>query len=136
LLGGLFLSLACDSVPELKLPLGRVENYAGYYQNAPNEEPKDINQKPNTYYLNDIPGPQDGWPEGYQKFIVFAEVWNYGFDGTCVFNANIDGDVRGDKTLATSIYLKENTGMEITFWWFVKGEVSLNVQAVNLTGLP
>lgn|GEM_PF-5198795 len=126
LISGLFLSSACNNESAPKLPLGRILNTVGNYQNSESDEEDGL-----------IPGPESGWPEGYIKYFHIAKVTNVGDDGSCTFTAIIEGNVRGDKSLVQNIYLKNGEEKEVAYWWFVKGEIaSINVVAVNLTDLP
>ena len=117
---------ACDGETLPKVPLGRVVGTVGTYQDFELDEEND-----------QIPGPDTGWPEGYRKYIYYVEVTNVGDDGNCIFTALIEGDVRGDKSIAQNIYLNKGEEKEISYWWFVKGSItSIEAVAVNLTGLP
>jgi hypothetical protein len=126
LLSGVLLSMACNGTPDLKVPLGRVGNTYENYQLVELDEEDER-----------LPGPETGFPEGYIKYFIVAQVTNVGDVGYCTFTGIVEGDVRGDKSIAQNVFLENGEEKEIGFWWFVKGEItSIKVIAVNLTNLP
>ena len=138
LLIGLLLPVACVSDAEINMPVGEVLYTDAFYQEAPDEEPVSTEGKALFTYnyddawAKDVPGPHEGWPEGYQKYLVYAKVKNTGGDGSCVFTVTVEGNVKGDDQVPKSVYLKKNTEATIAYWWYIKGQATYSIVAVNI----